>query len=123
MNTQREELNKKLLLWVNPKAKFHDTEYGSEFIASGKPYRTHSIDYRPLIPFTDSLDACFKWIVPKLEGIELKNVNIKRAGNLSGGYCSVRLFQGSRQYDSGIAETPSLALCLAIEKLIDSEVK
>jgi hypothetical protein len=121
------ELNKKLTQWVFPKVKFHYGEWDTEKVCpeiniAGKPYRTHAIDYKLMPNFIQSLDACFELLMPKLEGLELKYVALKKAGNLSGAYCSARLFQGSRQYDSGITETPALALCKAVEKLINSEV-
>ncbi len=73
--------------------------------------------------FTQSLDACFKWLVPKLENhwyqycITLNNVR-------DGWACQLFRSEESpfvpKRIDE-IAETPALALCKAIEKLIDGE--
>jgi len=72
--------------------------------------------------FTESLDACFKWLVPKLNSFvcpyqtNLKNIrdgwHVMLYGLTDSPYLPKRL--------EAEAETPSLALCLAIEKLVDS---
>jgi len=68
--------------------------------------------------FPSSLDACFKWLVPKLRQVTLSNgldhPTKWMADVLAGGGVGKLL---SRSY--GEAETPALALCRAIEKLID----
>lgn len=67
--------------------------------------------------FTDSLDACFKWLVPKLpdyDGIEFWE-------STEGWVCDIVYgisIEDERQV-AGIGSNPALALCLAIEKLID----
>ena len=67
--------------------------------------------------FTHSLDACFKWLVPKLEGLQ---------------QIILQLDEGRRWYlgmtvDDKLYENigfcPALALCLAIEKLINEKAK
>ncbi len=57
--------------------------------------------------------ACFKWLVPKLTGWQMRNWNglsqttvVVWQGNAWDNYCATK-------------ETPALALCLAISKLID----
>lgn len=67
--------------------------------------------------FASSLDACFKWLVPKLlaEGLSL-HVTASERGYLSAVY-------GGSEYYSSREETPALALCKAIEQLIDKETK
>jgi hypothetical protein len=128
------ELNKKLILWVYPKAKFRDAEYRHEFIISGKPYRTHSIDYRSLISFTGSLDYCFQLLVPKLKElgwmVRVQYSPLRDGETLeviSGwtGYASIYDVSGKKGINNfehwAIAETAPLALCKAIEQLIDSE--
>lgn len=91
-----EELNKKLAEW-----------------AGVKPHPVYPTGY-DYPYFTDSLDACFKWLVPKLESYELK-LNYKK-------HCAwVKL--PTKYTEFGMAETPALALCLAIEKLIDKEAR
>lgn len=84
--------------------------------------------------FTDSLDACFKWLVPKLQKedwmarVQWSPLRDNETGKLISdwtGYAQVydvTYKRGIRYFDDwAIAETPSLALCLAIEKLIDRD--
>jgi len=69
--------------------------------------------------FTQSLDACFKWLVPKLKQEGLM-ITVNMLGSISEKW-DCRLHKG---YFPNIAicleeaEIPALALCLAIEKLI-----
>lgn len=76
--------------------------------------------------FTDSLDACFRWLVPKLQ--ELKWKMRISAATLLGGTAQSSLTCWERKYNKQNrphicvnAETPALALCLAVEKLIQKE--
>ena len=75
-------------------------------------------DYCPddsLPNFTQSLDACFKWLVPKL--LATHEVTLHHWDKWEADlFAKVPL-----SLDSGVvtAETLALALCLAIEKLID----
>lgn len=73
--------------------------------------------YGDIPNFTDSLDACFKWLVPKLpKGY--------RVALFSGEINYAAYFYRNKDIYSKAgagAETPELALCLAIEKLIDNE--
>ena len=67
-------------------------------------------------PFTESLDACFKWLVPKLVQVQL---------TCTGSYNSqATVFRSALVLPSSSEihgeYTPALALCKAIEKLIDS---
>ena len=101
MNEQ--ELNKKLAEWAGWK-------YDEPSDGWWKP--TGHYDGRQP-NFTQSLDACFKWLVPRLW------------------ICDIRLEEGifwfvrvaHPDYGEGKAdgEDLALALCLAIEKLIDNE--
>ena len=63
---------------------------------------------RTLYPdFTTSLDACFEYIVPKLDG------------GIEGASRKVFLIKWITELEDG--ENPALALCRAVEKLIDGE--
>jgi hypothetical protein len=64
--TDTKALNEKLIKWLYPKARVRHGDFYSEFIPSGKPWRTHMIDAQEVPNFTTSLDACFKWLIPKL---------------------------------------------------------
>lgn len=66
--------------------------------------------------FLNSLSTCFKWLMPKLKRWE--------AGNNEDGSIWFRCALPDTTFPAEArAETLSLALCLAIEKLIDAEVK
>ena len=67
------------------------------------------------LDFTKSLDLCFKWLVPALpNGIRLRMLGQMR--DKRGFFCSIGGKFLSHCYSE--AETPALALCRAIEKLI-----
>ena len=72
-----------------------------------------------LVPpdFTHSLEACFKELVPAL--------NVHYIKFTSGGNCELRTWDGPVYTNSPIKSSikPSLALCLAIEKLVDWQRK
>jgi len=102
-----QELNEKLAEWAG----FHSVHY--------RDGETHGYDTKEALywlQFTQSLDACFKWLVPKIQDDDYsQEVTIYQYPNGWGCYIG-----DMRKYQ--VAETPALALCLAIEKLIDSEV-
>ena len=124
MNEQ--ELNKKLAEWAGfsiwaewdtgfqlfrtPQKPSPDgVHYDSEEFEKNY-YDPISTDY-----FTQSLDACFKWLVPKLKGYSLAKPT----------YTGVNIFMAYYEDNAyeGVDPIASYALSLAIEKLIDSEVK
>ena len=105
-----QELNKKLAEWagINP-------------IPMEKIYYDHSTEIVEDLPnFTQSLDACFKWLVPKLnlEEDELYGITFTYNQPDGGITCSVATEKKLSQAQGG---NSALALCLAIEKLIDGE--
>ena len=69
--------------------------------------------------FTQSLDACFKWLVPKLKELD-PNTRIEFQSN------QVSIFRSNPADDdfptkfwaSAWADTPALALCRAVEKIL-----
>lgn len=72
------------------------------------PEETDTWQSRDHLPnFTDSLDACFKWLVPKLYPSKLDKLGLEALVNNA--ICD------SIENKCSVA----LALCLAIEKLID----
>jgi len=104
-----DDLNRKLALWAG----FEIVEYISpDGSVAGRHWSApDKISGGPTLPnFTASLDVCIQWLVPKLCKFSLD-------------YDSLR-YQETFQVDlAGIETTdnsPSLALCLAIEKLIDA---
>jgi len=65
--------------------------------------------------FTESLDACFKWLVPKLGKVWLAyGLNDDTSSPLYKAFACNNL-----TCFTIFAETPALALCRAVEKLID----
>ena len=97
-----DKINKKLAEWVFPTALDIEVCDGHILVITDK--ETAVIEEY----FTQSLDACFKWLVPKV---------------VDEGYLFL-----SALFDDWLDELeeekePALALCLAIEKLIDGEVK
>ena len=74
--------------------------------------------------FTESLDQCFKWLVPKLE--EKYEITLRYNARLhpdegNPWYCCLFAQEAPFKDAQLEAETPSLALCLAIDKLIGGE--
>jgi len=94
-----QKLNKKLAEWAG--------------IVGWRPQLSH-------MNFTQSLDACFKWLVPQSLGI------LAGEGFLPP---TIKLFQlwydelVSLTGDSSKVEQSALTLCLAIEKLVDEANK
>lgn len=78
---------------------------------------------KSLLPnFTSSLNACFKWLVPKvvttIRWVELKSGNLGYEAKI------VRLemyVEPQVEYEDFDKDSPALALCKAIEQLIDKE--
>ena len=78
-----------------------------------------------LEPFTTSLDACFKWLVPKLFALH-KTISLGYTTfigeELNHWYVHILACDFTGAYLEGIdKKSPALALCKAIEKLIDGE--
>jgi len=101
----KQKLNEKLTLYANAKEYFTDED---------------GCKQRKLICFTDSLDACFKWLVPKLNSLVL---SYRGYDKKYGAVVSIEPGTLEFTFVSNLTESPSLSLCLAIEKLIDSKSK
>jgi len=113
-----EELNRKLAEWAG----FRETRLSSGHLGWLYPPE-YSLEKGYLPNFTDSLDACFKWLVPawntKARPIPSWIENITFC-LMSGDLIRCDLQQFDNDYDTWAdADTPALALCKAIEKLID----
>lgn len=111
------DTNEKLASWRWPEC---DETEQSEIVRYESSYRMLVIDRDGNIVyngtyFTSSLDACFEWLVPKVlaRGLSL-HVTASERGYLSAVY-------GGSQYHNSREETPALALCKAVEQLIDKE--
>ncbi len=70
-------------------------------------------------PFTGSLDACFKWLVPKLDA---DNKRLRITSNIQGGCVvdMVRTTNGTKVANAW-RELPARAVCVVIEMAIESE--
>ena len=109
MSKMEQELNKKLAEWAVFRLLYKDIEDRKSWYWVQPNGQTQAIR-EPLPAFPYSLDACFKWLVPKLP---LQEIYIQPTSDNS---WQVDIEREEYWAD---AETPALALCLAIEKLID----
>jgi len=105
-----EELNKKLAKWAG--WKYQGTETYGWLPPNAKPKH----NYYSLPGFTESLDACFKWLVPDHDIVsiefEYSSEDVK---------CRVTLASGKQSQGLAPVGQDALALCKAIEKLIGEE--
>ena len=102
-------VNKEIPVWIEPSGVIPESR--AEYYFSGKNYG--------LPDFASSLDLCFKWLVPKLSSN--LGISIGKDGDRPYFYCRIEgaYFDSIRLVKT--AETPALALCEAIEQLIDKE--
>lgn len=107
-----DKLNEKLLKFAgfeyrecNPNhPQLKDSPYGMGWF---HPSSTTSFHTAPNFP--ESLDLCFKWLVPKLAKWE---IGMLPNGKIYATVLANTMFEGYN-------DKPALALCLAIEKVID----
>jgi len=101
------ELNKKLAEWAG-------FEFNADW-SQDNPYKDpNGVILQDWEPFTESLDACFKWLVPKLRG----EMEKEHPNGIDGRHYVFMVLCTwlSRVLDG---DDPALALCLAIEKEFD----
>ncbi len=115
-----QELNKKLAEWAGF---WYDKTTTTGLVMEigwrnpeGKPLHGQHPSYLP--NFSQSLDACFKWLVPKAIEQQNKDYGWDEKG------CLNRILKDwqRRYWNSKGVLSYALALCLAIEKLIDKEI-
>ena len=70
--------------------------------------------------FTKSLDLCFEQLVPKV--IKSADYSVIIIQNLARCTAYIRPMQGGIQFEAHDNQNPALALCKAIEKLMDKGV-
>ena len=107
-----DELNKKLAEWWYPEGKLLGHVPATGDILWGIKNRQEWVN------FPHSLDACFRWLVPKLDslfGIEFRRLLEPKWAVTLSFYTIPPIIE--------FGNTPALVLCQAIEKLIDSEVE
>ncbi|KKN75181.1 hypothetical protein LCGC14_0383400 [marine sediment metagenome] len=103
-----EELNKKLAEWAGGKY-----EFGHWWL---RDYNEQTCNPPN---FTKSLDACFKWLVPKLFELGYSCGMIIAEVSSKARYRFVVDLANTEVGVEAQDENPALAFCLAIEKLID----
>ena len=100
-----DKLNKKLAKWAGF-LQVSDVAIPYHYTPDG-----HVITRSSSMPtFAESLDDCYKWLVPKLPYVVLENC---QAGYI------VFVSPNMRDKYNSTNKSPSLAICSAIEKLID----
>ncbi len=124
MNEQ--ELNKKLAEWAGFVSS-HSSPFGAIPIDKEPTWydpNDNWIANRQLPAFTSSLDACFKWLVPKLNTFySTFEISFDTAENPNRYIITIAHHFCGQVYRANSKDNPALALCLAIEKLVDSEAK
>lgn len=126
--TEGQELRTKLAEWAGFKkedCEYYPGDKGSieTFITDPNGLGSFEDEYPD---FPDSLDECFRWLVPKLGSIEITlRYSSSHDKNRRVQNCTVHLF-GTYHNMTDIeatAETLTLAFCEAVEKLIDKEAQ
>lgn len=117
-----EELNKKLAERVGIKPEiFYSIEPQFEQTRDSVSVYNKSRKIKEYLNFTVSLDLCFKYLVPKLFAYSIHT--IWRTNDLVSELSMAEVWANTRTSYKAEAKTPALALCKAIEKLIDEEAK
>ena len=108
------ELNKKLAEWAGFKLHTRKSMVIPDFESYEWEWPTGERE-KKLPWFTESLDACFKWLVPKIEGLQQIILQPDEDGRW---YLGMTV--NDKLYEN-LGFNPALALCLAIEKLIEAK--
>lgn len=112
-----EELNKKLAEWAGFKDA-HIDDLGHPIYRKVSVRTGADWEWAKIPDFTNSLDTCFKWLVPKLT-VRYPLIHFNTNDD---NYSCCSIGANGNKYFSGWG-TPALALCKAIEQLIDKESK
>ena len=115
-----EELKKKIAEWLGFIRNKQNLGRGSEHL-----WLRPDSKIGTLPDFPNDLNACFEYIVPKLIRCEIWRNLTYKDGGIVGGDWSALVSTGdhstSHPLETGVDETPALALCRAVEKLIQGE--
>ncbi|MBA7693124.1 hypothetical protein ES703_101700 [subsurface metagenome] len=118
-----EELDKKIAEWVGLKDFGIYADHAGDYYYMQFPEPDQNVAYYRGQAFHLSLDACFKYIVPKLGYKEI--LLVPRPTTEESWSCWIGKFGiGQGTMPEAVAEgfeTPALAFCKAVEKLIDKE--
>jgi hypothetical protein len=116
-----EKLNKKIAKWCGWKY-FPEEDQDRRWLIP-KPYNVWTWNCPN---FTNSMDACVKWVIPKLHS-KLFRLSLYTYINLEPlvqiDLAGLTLPEDSPICYRGFGETIPIAFCLVVEKLIDSESK
>jgi len=140
---QMEELNRKLAEWLFPPPECRVEGVYDRFIAIDRQFTQEAEDYilsqdpslkcsmkvgewyrwENIPILTNSLDACFKWLVPKLHAYVLQSFSTGHHLHHASVALPYTNIQDIQTFQANVerTENPALALCKAIEKLIDEE--
>lgn len=124
MTTEPEELKQNLGIWAGFRFVSYSKWSDAVALEEGKAYWVYpdNSTHKSLPNFPHSLDACFEWLIPKLneQGLRLHQLS-RPAGRaqMKPYFCCI----GGKwlPYYTADEETPALALCRAIEKRVDEE--
>lgn len=126
---EKQKLNEKLAKWANAEVKVLDWERIEAKCSEAKltndgysiPCDVENYTEFQYPDFTDSLDACFRWLVPKV--LDKRHWLGLVTTSPSSGHTFTFVIDQNKQQKRGELEgsdrNPALALCLAIEKLIE----
>lgn len=112
------ELNEKLLEFagfVYHNYDIHEYEYKDTIVDDPYWEDPNGQECEILPDFPNDLNACFEWLVPKLEKYPVITFNTDK-----GGYTCCTLSSPPQIGVYAHGDTPAQALCKAIEKLIDA---
>ncbi len=122
MPYDEQELNKKLAIWSGwtfiPYKSHPELHYKINDSCWLEPgYNKQTLEHWQFNTpeFTGSLDACFKWLVPKLDHVSIV-MNVAPSGDV---FWNAHIEE--KYKTANTSETPAMALCLAVSKLIDSK--
>lgn len=107
---EKDELNEKIAKWcgfIKIESKY---PFNWKIPEDDDNDETHKY-VKQLPDFIGSFDACLKWMIPKIKSFEISYNSVTYAVSMS------------FSEDYAINESLSLAFCLAVEKLIDDEIK
>jgi len=111
----RKEHNFRREVWLRPdddESEWPIVEFDGEYVTK-MPFKAHT---RPLPDFCNDLSACFTWLVPKLVQVQITCTH---------GLDTQAIVYRDPSQEPSFAEVhgylaPALALCKAIEKVIDA---
>ena len=112
--TDTQKLNRKLAEWAGFRMGVSPYYDACLYYPDGSWSRDEDMDSDSVLFFTNSLDACEEHLFPKLWELGVTSIVFGKD------YCCLEFGYGKPSILE-TAKTPALALCLAVEKLIDEK--